>query len=71
MTCYNVFSENNRLDIESNPGDSQTIVFPEGNRDIYFLVSFLNLNVWHVYEAVYDPSTNTISFSTSDPTAGG
>jgi hypothetical protein len=66
MTYYNVFSENNRLDIEYNPGDSQTIIFPEGNRDIDFLVSFLNLNLRYGYEAIYDPSTNKISFSTFD-----
>ena len=27
MTYYDVFSENNRLDIEYSPGDSQTINF--------------------------------------------
>ena len=68
MVYYNVFSENNRLDIEYNPGDSQTIIFPEGNRDIDFLVSFLNLNLRYGYEAIYEPSTNKIAFSTSDPT---
>jgi hypothetical protein len=63
MTYYNVFLENNRLHIEYNSGDSQRIVFPEGNRDVDFLVSFLNLNLKYGYEAVYDPSTNKISFS--------
>ncbi len=65
MPYCNVFSENNRLDIDYNPRDSQTIVFPEGNRDINFLVSFLSLNLKYGYEAVYDPSTNKISFSTT------
>jgi hypothetical protein len=72
MTYYNVFLENNRLDIEYNPRDSRSIIFPEGNRDIEFLVSFLILNLRYGYEAVYDPSPNKISFSTSDPiTPGG
>ena len=53
MTYYNVFFENNRLDIEHNPRDSQKIAFPEGNKDIDFLVSFLKLNFRYGYEAIY------------------
>jgi hypothetical protein len=47
MTHYNVFSENNRLDIEYNPRDSQSIIFPEGNRDRFSsIVSQLEFTVW-------------------------
>ena len=36
--------------MEYNPRDIQAIVFPEGNRDIDFLVSFLNVNLRYGYE---------------------
>ena len=65
MSYYNVFSENNRLDIEHNPEDGQIFVFPERNRDIDFLVPFINLNFRYGYEAVYNQSTNKVLLSTS------
>jgi hypothetical protein len=66
LTYYNVFSGNNRLDIAYTPSDTQSLVIPEGNRNVDFIIDFLNANIRHAYEVTYDEATNRLSFSTSD-----
>ena len=66
LTYYNVFSGNNRLDIAYSPSDTQSIVIPDGNRNIDFIIDFLNANLRHGYEVTYDEATNRLSFSTTD-----
>lgn len=66
LTYYNVFSGNNRLDIAYTPSDTQSLVIPDGNRNIDFIIDFLNANLRHGYEVTYDEATNRLSFSTTD-----
>jgi hypothetical protein len=57
LTYYNVFSCNNRLDIAYTPSDTQSLVIPEGNRNIDLLLDFLNTKLRHGYEVTYDEAT--------------
>ena len=66
LTYYNVFSDNNRLDVSYSPADNQSLVIPEGNRDIDYIIAFLNANLRYGYEASYDMSTNKLLFSTTN-----
>ncbi len=66
LIYYNVFSDNNRLDISYSPADNQSLVIPEGNRDIDYVIAFLNANLRHGYGVSYDMSTNKLSFSTTN-----
>jgi len=66
LTYYNVFSDNKRLDISYTPADNQSLVIPEGNRDIDYITAFLNANRRHGYEVAYDMSTNKLFFSTTN-----
>ncbi len=68
LTYYNVFSGNNRLDIAFTPSDTQSLVIPDGNRNIDFIIDYLNTNLRHGYEVTYDESTNRLSFL---PAEGG
>jgi hypothetical protein len=68
LTYYNVFSGNNRLDIAYTPSDTQSLAVPEGNRNIDFIIDFLNANLRHGYEVTYDEATNRLSFI---PAEGG
>ncbi len=66
LTYYNVFSGNNRLDLAYTPSDLHSLVIPEGNRDIDFIIDFLNANLRHDYEVTYDAATNHLSITTTD-----
>lgn len=66
LSYFNVFSGNNRLDISYSPTDHQNLVIPEGNRDIDYIIYFLNTNLRYGYEAAYDVSTNKLLFSTTN-----
>ena len=66
LTYYNVFSDNNHLDISYTPSDMQSLVIPEGNRDIDYIVAFLNASLRHGYEVAYEDATNRLSFATTD-----
>ena len=57
LTYYNVFSGNNRLDIAYTTSDLQSVVIPEDDRDIYFMIDFFNANLRHGYEVNYEAET--------------
>jgi hypothetical protein len=66
LTYYNVLSDNNRFDIAYTPSDLQSLVIPEGNRDIDFIIDILNANLRHSYEVAYEAATNRLSFLPSE-----
>ena len=66
MTYYKVFSSNNRLDIAYSPSELQSLVIPEDNRNIDFIIVFLNTNLRHGYDVTYDDTINRLSFTTID-----
>jgi len=62
LTYYNIYEG---LYIEfsyASPG-VQRITFPPGNRDIDFLLEYINATIQNGFVAKYDPATNKISFS--------
>ena len=69
LTYYNVHSGNNVLDIQySIPFTNQRIVIPEGNRDVDFLVEYVNERLLFGCEVSYDASTNKLFFTKGDTT---
>jgi hypothetical protein len=68
LTYYDVFSGNNRLDIAYTPSDTQSLIIPDGNRNIDFIIDFLNVNLRNGYEVTYEEATNRLSFL---PAEGG
>ncbi len=68
LTYYNVFSGNNRLDIAYTLSDIQSLVIPEGNRDIVFIIDLLKANLRHGYEVTYKAATNRLSSLPSEGT---
>ena len=62
LTYYNVF-EGIYLDVSYALPGVQRITFPAGNRDIDFILSYLNISLQNDFVAEYDPATNKISFS--------
>ena len=55
-------SGNNRLDIAYTPCYTQSLVILESNRNIDFIIDFLNANLCHGYEVAYDEATNRLFF---------
>lgn len=62
LTYYNVY-EGLYLDVSYALPGIQRITFPPGNRDIDFLLDYINSSIQNDFVCKYDPATNKISFS--------
>ena len=63
MSFFNVFSANSIIALIYDASEVQTLQVPHGNRDIDFIVNFLNDNLLYGYVASYDAARNEVVLS--------
>ncbi len=63
VSFFNVFESNSSITLTYGVSEVKNYNIPHGNRDIDFIVNFLNDNLQYGYVAAYDPARNEVVLS--------
>ena len=63
VSFFNVFESNSSITFTYGASEVQNLIIPHGNRDIDFVVNFLNDNMLYDYVASYDSARNEVVLS--------